>query len=85
MILHEGAVWDLIIGLSLMIVGGLMLWTYSARRRQRGEGIVLSASGPEAEATQRFHVRLARWFHLYGVGLTLVGAVMLLKASFVLL
>ena len=49
---YQMAAWNVVAGLSLMVVGGLVLWAYGARQ-QRG---VLLAIGPEAEA----HPRISR-------------------------
>ncbi len=82
--IYDRAAWAVIIGLALMLVGGLMLWAYGARQDRRA-GIVLVTSGPEAEATQRFHIRLVSWFLVYGVLITAIGGVMLAWAATVLM
>jgi len=79
--IYERAAWSVILGLSLMMVGGLMLWAYGARRRATATS---DFAGPEAEATQLFHLRLARWFFLYGVGITIAGVALILWASSIL-
>lgn len=66
------AAWSVILGLSLMTVGGLILWAYGARRTRN-----VTASGVEAEATQNFHTRLVRWFFVYGVSVVIAGAALL--------
>ncbi len=71
------AAWSVIAGLSLMLVGGLVLWAYGARRN----AVVAGEMGLEAEATQRFHSRLARWFFMYGVVVILIGMALLFWAS----
>jgi hypothetical protein len=64
-----------------MMVGGLMLWAYGAH----SQGTPSSGfAGPEAEAVRTFHVKLARWFFLYGISIILAGAALLLWASSVL-
>ena len=74
------AAWMVVTGLALMVVGGLVLWAYGARR-QAGP---LQAEGPEAEATRAFHAKLSRWFFIYGVGVILAGGLLLLWASSVI-
>jgi hypothetical protein len=69
MYIYQTAAWGIIVSLSLMLVGGLVLWAYSARVPY-GQ---LSASGLEAEATKRFHLQLARWFFIYGVAMVIGG------------
>ncbi len=81
MAIYDDASWSVIFGLSLMMVGGLMLWAYGARRR------ILSTqgfSGLEAEAAQHFHQKLARWFFLYGITIILTGVGFLLWAGSIL-
>ncbi len=82
--IYDHAAWGVIIGLALMLVGGLMQWAYGAKRRGNGD-LILSSSGAEAEATQRFHVQLAGWFRLYGIALALIGAVTALWGALTLL
>jgi len=74
--IYQLAAWSVIAGLSLMLVGGLVLWAYGARQ--------LAAplqAGPEAEATQQFHRRLARWFFIYGILVVAGGAALLFWAG----
>ncbi len=71
--IYQVAAWSVIVGLSLMVVGGLMLWAYGARQGERGA----LAGGPEAEATHRFHQRLARWFFIYGMIVIALGGSLL--------
>jgi hypothetical protein len=76
--IYDKAAWSVIFSLALILVGGLVLWAYGARQRAAG---VLKLTGPEAEAAQRFHAQLARWFFLYGVGVIAVGIALLLWAA----
>jgi multisubunit Na+/H+ antiporter MnhC subunit len=69
--------WRVILGLSLMSVGGLVLWAYGARRT----GSVVASLGPEAEATRNFHLNLVRWFFIYGVLVIAAGTLLLLWAG----
>lgn len=81
--LYDSAAWLVITGLALMVMGGLTVWAYGAR--PRGTPIVLTSSGPESEATQRFHVKTVRWYRAYGMAMTAIGGVLLLSAAVVLL
>lgn len=81
MSIYQLAAWGVILGLALMIVGGLMLWAYGARRRARAPS---GFAGPEAEGARLFHLMLARWFFLYGVAVVVTGVALLLWASSVL-
>ncbi len=69
MYIYQTAAWGIIASLSLMLVGGLVLWAYSART-PHGQ---LSSTGLEAEATKRFHLQLSRWFFIYGVAMVTGG------------
>lgn len=69
--------WRVILGLSLMSVGGLVLWAYGARHT----GHVINIIGPEAEATRNFHLNLTRWFFIYGIIVIASGAGLLLWAG----
>jgi len=66
----EIVAWSVILGLSLMLVGGLVLWAYGTRRTRAS----LVATGPEAEATRNFHLHLVRWFFVYGLMVVVAGA-----------
>jgi hypothetical protein len=78
----DRAAWSLILGLSLMIVGGLMLWAYGSRRRS---SMPPNFTGPEAESARYFHHELANWFFFYGVATIIIGVALILWASSVLL
>jgi sterol desaturase/sphingolipid hydroxylase (fatty acid hydroxylase superfamily) len=73
MSVSELASWSVILGLALMLVGGLVLWAYGARRSRAPIPVI----GPEAEATQQFHTRLVRWFFVYGVTVIVIGLALL--------
>ena len=68
--IYQIAAWSVIAALSLMLVGGMVLWAYGARSLRKS----LTTSGPEAEATQLFHVQLSRWFFIYGIAMIICGA-----------
>ena len=72
------ATWSVIIGLSLMLVGGLVLWAYGARRASTLSKLV--DMGVEAEATLQFHQRLSRWFFFYGSLIITLGVAILFWA-----
>ncbi|MBV8060829.1 MAG: hypothetical protein JO126_05080 [Alphaproteobacteria bacterium] len=71
---YQIAAWCVIIGIALMLIGGLVLWAYGARRHISSSVV---ATGPEAEATQRFHQQLAHWFFIYGAGVITLGVALL--------
>lgn len=73
--------WRVILGLSLMSVGGLVLWAYGSHRARN----LVSVTGPEAEATRNFHLNLTRWFFIYGIIVVIAGAGLLLWAGSVFL
>jgi hypothetical protein len=73
--------WRVILGLSLMSVGGLVLWAYGTRHMRT----VVTSMGPEAEATRDFHLNLVRWFFIYGILVITSGAGLLLWAGSVFL
>ena len=77
MYIYQIAAWGVIVSLSLMLIGGLVLWAYSARAVS-GQ---IAAAGPEAEATRRFHQQLARWFFVYGIAMILGGLGLLFWAA----
>ena len=77
------ATWSTIIGLALMFIGGLVLWAYGAR--QSSSIAKFAETGVEAEATRRFHQRLARWFFTYGCLIITAGLAMLLWSASIFL
>ena len=80
MAFYDSAAWGVIFGLALMLVGGLVLWAYGARR-DRTTATSLTISGPEAEATRLFHTKLTRWFFVYGYIVIGLGLAILLISS----
>jgi len=80
MTIYQLAAWSVVFGLTFMLVGGLVLWAYGARKTT---GLV-GAAGPEAAATQLFHTRLVRWFYVYGMAMMTVGAALLLWSGTIL-
>jgi len=77
MYIYQIAAWGVIASLSLMLVGGLVLWAYGERAPQGEVGV----TGPETEATRRFHHRLARWFFIYGIAMVSGGVGLLFWAG----
>lgn len=79
--IYDRAGWEVIIGLACLNVGGLTLWAYGLRGDQVPQLLAqLPHGGPEADATRRFHLRLAQWFTGYAMLLMLAGFVLVLKA-----
>jgi hypothetical protein len=76
--IYDKAAWSVILSLSLILVGGLVLWAYGARQKSTA---ALKLTGPEADSAQLFHAQLARWFFLYGVGVIAIGIALLLWAA----
>ena len=75
--IYQLAAWSVIASLSLMLVGGLVLWAYG----ERVPPAAFSVTDPEAEATRRFHQRLSRWFFFYGIAMVLSGTALLFWAG----
>jgi len=75
--IYQQAAWAVVFGLTFMLVGGLVLWAYGARRG----AVRLDTTGPEAAGTRLFHTRLARWFFMYGVAIVTLGTALLLWAG----
>ncbi|MDR3451001.1 MAG: hypothetical protein P4M15_14885 [Alphaproteobacteria bacterium] len=65
--------WLLLLGLSLIFVGGFVLWVYGAQTRKPVE-----IDGPERDATRQFHAHLVKWFFLYGVFAVISGLICLM-------
>jgi len=68
--LYDSAAWGIIAALALILVGGLMLWTYGGHKIAPTK---ISVGGPEAEATRTFHTHLSHWFLFYGATLIILG------------
>jgi hypothetical protein len=73
--IYDKAAWSVILSLSLILVGGLVLWAYGARQRETS---VAALTGLEAESARAFHARLARWFFMYGISVITLGIALLL-------
>lgn len=78
MAMYDKTAWGVVIGLALLVVGGLMFWVYGNRTSQ--QTVVLNPTGPEAESTTLLHLKLIRWFYIYGVCLCVVGGFLLLRS-----
>jgi hypothetical protein len=72
------ATWAVIIGLSLMLVGGLVLWAYGGG--QPSSGAKFHETGIESESVRAFHQKLSRWFFIYG-SLIIAGGIVLLMLA----
>jgi hypothetical protein len=81
MAFSEIVAWSVVVGLSLLSVGGLVLWAYGTRNNQNFQ----ASLGMEAEATRHFHLHLVRWFFIYGISVMIVGAGLLLWSGSVFL
>lgn len=77
MSIYNLAAWNVVLGLSLMFIGGLVLWAYGARHT----ATTPLTEGPEVDSAKLFHSRLTRWFFTYGVTIIAIGAALLLRAS----
>jgi len=73
-------IWFTLIGVSLLFVGGFVLWVYIAQTP-----VPATITGPEAEATRRVHGSLAQWFFLYGIVALFIGFVCLAAAIFMMM
>jgi hypothetical protein len=71
------ATWLTLLGLSLVFVGGFVLWVYGAQKPRRA----VEVGGPEAKATQEFHAHLVQWFFLYGIVAVISGVGCLMVAA----
>jgi len=76
MVSHSDVTWVTLLGLSLLFVGGFVLWVYSAQPPQQ----VANSNGPEAEAARKLHTHFVQWFLLYGGAAAFAGAGCLLTA-----
>jgi hypothetical protein len=68
--------WLTLLGLSLLFVGGFVLWVYGAHQPRE----VVEVVGPEQEATRAVHSHLVQWFFLYGI-VAVIGGVGCLMVS----
>jgi len=71
------ASWLVLIGLSLLFVGGFVLWVYGAQPPRTS----VEVGGPESEATREVHTNLVQWFFLYGIVAALGGIGCLMGAA----
>ncbi len=72
--------WLTLLGLSLLFVGGFVLWVYKGESPRD-----ITASGPEAEATQKLNNGFVQWFLLYGGAASFAGIGCLLTAAMLVL
>jgi hypothetical protein len=73
--------WMTLWGLSLLFVGGFVLWVYGAEKPQ----FVLDGFEQENESPRGLHAEMARWFLLYGAAAAFAGAGLLLTAVVMIL
>jgi hypothetical protein len=78
--IYRYAAWGVVFGLAFMLVGGLVLWTYGTRRVVGN----IDSVGPEAASTRLFHVKLSRWFFIYGMAIMTIGTALLLWSGSIL-
>lgn len=71
------ATWMTVIGLSLLFVGGFVLWVYGA---QNAHDTMLS-EGAEIDSAKKLRTQLAQWFFLYGLVAVFFGAGCLVTAA----
>ncbi len=69
--------WMTLLGLSMLFVGGFVLWVYGAQRPR----LSADAIAQEDEVVRKFHTHLAQWFLLYGAVTTFAGVGCLLTAA----
>ncbi|MDR3425221.1 MAG: hypothetical protein P4M13_09175 [Alphaproteobacteria bacterium] len=70
-------VWITLLGVSLLFVGGHVLWVYGAQKE--GSKIPLPEAGSKADAP------LVQWFFLYGAVASFAGIGCLLTAAMMIL
>ena len=78
---HSEVTWLTLLGLSLLFVGGFVLWVYGTQA-PRGNG---TPSGPEAEAASKLHTHYVQWFLLYGASAAFAGIGCLLTTAMLIL
>jgi uncharacterized membrane protein HdeD (DUF308 family) len=69
--------WVTLLGISLLFVGGFVLWVYGTHVSHKP----IDTDAREAEATHKFHSYLVQWFFLYGIIAIIVGVACLLTAA----
>ena len=73
--------WMTLLGLSMLFVGGFVLWVYGAQRPR----LSTDALAHEGEVAHKFHTHLVQWFLLYGAVITFAGVGCLLTAAMMVL
>jgi hypothetical protein len=69
--------WMTLWGLSLLFVGGLVLWVYGTQKSQAD----LDVFEPQTGKLPQYRKQLMRWFFLYGEIAVFAGAGLLLTAA----
>jgi hypothetical protein len=81
MVLFSEVTWATVLGLSLLFVGGFVLWVYGMEKAPASSGVLAQ----QDDVSRRFHAHLVRWFFLYGVLAVLTGVGFLLTAAVLVL
>jgi hypothetical protein len=71
--------WMTLLGLSLLFVGGFVLWVYGAQKQPPESDVFIQ----HGDVSRCFHGRLVRWFLLYG-SLAIFGGIGCLLTAIVL-
>ena len=79
---HAEVTWMTLLGLSLIFVGGFVLWVYGA---QRPPTVIDDTRGAEAAATRKLYTHFVQWFLLYGAAAVFAGIGCLLTATMIIL
>lgn len=69
--------WLTLWGLSLLFVGGFVLWVYGSQKENPAADVFVSQSAP----SPYLHARLVRWFLVYGGLAVFTGIGLLLTAA----
>jgi len=73
--------WLTLLGLSLLFVGGFVLWVYGMQPMR----LPSATAEPEAEAPRNLHAHFVQWFLLYGAAAGFAGIGCLLTATVLIL
>jgi hypothetical protein len=73
--------WMTLWGLSLLFVGGFVLWVYGAQKQPPTTDVFIQ----QGDVSRRFHAHLVRWFLLYGSLAIFAGIGCLLTAIVLML
>jgi len=73
--------WLTLLGLSLLFVGGFVLWVYGAQPEREA----ILTDNLEVKNVRTLHMHLVQWFLLYGAAATFAGVGCLLTATMIIL